>query len=130
MKLSDAILLGSTVLKLNSSIYLSVDCGCLIGMGAKALGKAARELFDGKGDFNFQEYPWLLDKVQGPPGLGFYSRTPHPAFAIIGEMARCIEDGSYTMERAVDWIRSVEPQELATTDSHEQIELSGSGPIS
>ena len=108
-KFSDAVVMGSGLIRFDPSIYLSVDdWGCLIGMGAAAIGKTDCLIKDM--DFYFPEYPWLYQLFETKElGLSFMSH-PFPAYMIIGQMARQIKHGTYTFEQAIAWIRSVEPQ--------------------
>lgn len=121
LRLSDAILLGSTLIKLNAGIYLSDydNCGCLIGMGVKAIGKTGKDILR-DGEFVLSDYPWLFKKFQVPDDM-HHKCYPIPGFMLIGLMARMIESGTYTFEQALDWIRANEPAEETETEVQPQL---------
>jgi hypothetical protein len=95
MKLSEAVLLGSTLVKLDPTIYLSNGCGCLLGMAAAAMGKKWSLSED-----IYVLFPWLM----------YY---PAVKLNIELTLAPAISRGEVTIEQAVDYIRSVEPQDEA-----------------
>jgi hypothetical protein len=136
MSLSDKIVLGSTFVKLNPSRWYSRGCGCLIGMGMAA--DESTLFFSQDADMQeeliLQKYPWLALCFRPPvlPQLPPFALAilrgaevlppEHPfnkiqqwqsarALDIISYMAYLVKHGSMTLEEAVDWIRSVEPQE-------------------
>lgn len=126
MKLSDAIMLGSTKTRLSPSVWLGGNEGCLIGIGLSAFGLTSiggtwvpKEITD--------RFPWLLEdrpipdiaRTKLPPEEfsivnHFYTvenKHSAPAWFIISRMAYLVYHNAITFESAVDWIRSVEPTE-------------------
>ena len=107
MRLSEAILLGSTTAPpLNNTSWKT----CLIGIGMHALGK------DNIGNHEAMlRYPWLREDYEMPAHLfaGSGRGRKLTARQIITGLATQIECGSISLEQAVDWIRSVEPEEPA-----------------
>jgi hypothetical protein len=130
MLLSDAIMLGSTQTRLDSSIWYSKEnqCGCLIGMGLFGSG-ATKYVDDMEMDTELviRTFPWLGEnRFEMPeqvrtfkvkhgftiPCVGFGSGFQEgSAIEIISGMARMIKCGLWTLEQAVDWIRQNEPAE-------------------
>jgi hypothetical protein len=106
-------------------------CGCLIGMGIAASGVQfeVREDADPQDGLSTEEilsvFPWLRTeapvekipkKIFGPlagwaGGSGLY---PNCFASIISVMAHMVYRRQMTLEEAVDWIRSVEPQDDQT----------------
>lgn len=133
MKLSDAIILGSTMTKLDSSCFLAGGEGCLLGMGMSSFGYKTCELAEISNRF-----PWTDNKFICPDFVRVYksekvtSLYDHlggwehirefRAQSIIGRMAVMVEEGAITLDKAVDWIRSVEPQEVMEPESADNIE--------
>ena len=122
MKLSDAIMLGSTKTKLNPDRWLTSDgTGCLIGIGISAIC----ELHDiptwgGLDNEILVRFPWLRQDFPVPEIAkghddvwghlnGFKFTDLARAVDIISRMAYLVKAGRMTLEQAVDWIRSVEP---------------------
>lgn len=132
MKLSDAIMLGITMYELKPAAWFCKDGGCLCGIALLAVNEEA--------PINLAsapilwEWPWL-DKMFSVPPLcvgpvtnalgdpyGWVSYRvggSERALAIISRMASQVKRGDITLEQAVDWIRSVEPQEEPVTQTEE-----------
>jgi|SRR5882724_6263728 len=104
MRLSDAIALGRTLVVLDPSCYQR----CLIGLGYHAIGKNA---FDGW-LHEWPDYPWLRKQFIVNPPFGIH---PSYAYNVISMLAHKVKSSSISMEQAIDWIRSVEPEENTTS---------------
>lgn len=122
MKLSEAIMLGSVNIKLNWRHYLCDGSGCLLGMGFNAVTGATTITLFKHGEPIVQLWPWLLSAIDlngVPPqvldALIIDGYVDHTAAHVIGQWAKAIALGWTTLEKAVDWIRSVEPAEVETT---------------
>ena len=130
MKLSEAILLGSTQLSLDPRFWLCNDGGCLIGMGGYAAGVRYIEDWEERQSSADEIeqikaiWPWISEDRDVPQFLQELPRYSmvYPYFfvdqrgrdkvkAIISSMACHIKVGHMTLEQAVDWIRENEPQE-------------------
>ena len=98
MRLSDAIVLGSALIRFEPSCFYVPrgNCGCIIGMGEAAMG--AMSVLSYK-----KLWPWLSKPMPGKP--------LHSYAAEIGRRAYCVQEGTMTLEEVVDWVRSVEPAE-------------------
>jgi hypothetical protein len=134
MKLSEAIMLGSTQLRFEPKYWMCEDGGCLLGLGGYALGvryeadynkRILDEHVDEIGQIT-AIWPWINDKFEIPKFLkdlppyddthpfGYVTQncqSPYFAKGIISIMAVQIKLGNMTLEQAVDWIRENEPQE-------------------
>ncbi len=126
MKLSEAVLLGSTNLRLEPKVWQSPVCACLIGMGLSAMGREPREDQAGTRNDAIAMLPWLADGFAIPSILagnhlvGYFTRISVwgvnkpgqlSAWQIISALAYEVKDGIITLEQAIDWIRENEPQE-------------------
>lgn len=109
MRLSDAILLGSTMMKKWTNSF-TLDCngvGCAIGMALTAVSHegAATER-------NLPEYwPWIKGRefITPPDGYGHcYSGS---MWKCVTYMFYSVIRGKKPLEWIVDWVRSVEPKE-------------------
>jgi hypothetical protein len=98
VKLSEAMMLGSTMgLKFKNDDW----CTCLLGISMAALGQ--------RNDMNREaerRYPWILKDYVYPMSI-----HPRPFKWGITWWADRIECGLATFEEAIDWVRSVEPQD-------------------
>lgn len=118
MKLSDAVLLGSTTgHKLSNGSW---NC-CLLGMGVAAVVQCS----DAKQEA-VARWPWLSDYMEPSyipsllPWLRRYAAEhPHTIDGYVFLTALCCDvlDKKITLEQAVDAIRSVEPQDEPITAS-------------
>jgi hypothetical protein len=144
MKLSEAILLGSTQIRLDPLIWLShpreftENCGCVIGMGLSAIGYDGTHVdFGAWGSAELWEpleealrrWPWLSAPV--PEGDEIRKKL------VLGylEMVRCVDEchqlryldaisclawelytGRTTLEAVVDWVSAHEPEESAADE--------------
>ncbi len=107
MRLSDAVMMGYSLIKFNPTTFLTDGCGCLIGAGfAAATGRR-----DGFSDEMVRIWPWLKQEFATPDVLGVMKNFApvQEAKSIIGQMAIGVSWNDQTLEQAVDWIRSVEP---------------------
>jgi hypothetical protein len=103
MKLSDAILLGSTMHKLDPACW----DGCLLGVSVRAVG-ATSNFFNDEAQ---RRWPWMVGKKVAMPD---FSRYPHISLEftqVISWLDVEVNDGKVTLEQVVDWVRSVEPEE-------------------
>jgi hypothetical protein len=108
MKLSEAMMLGYTLVKFDPHLYLSCGRGCLSGAALKAATGANY----GMSEDIIKQWPWLMNrKFADPVHEGWWSF----AIYIVDAMAFEVERGAWTIEQAADWIRSVEPSEPAET---------------
>jgi hypothetical protein len=100
MRLSEAMVLGSTLIQFDPGVFYIPSCGrgCLIGFGEAAVYKGKELDLQRK----FYLWPWLANPVPG---------SSDNYCSAIGEMARAIRRGEKTFEEVVDWVRSVEPAE-------------------
>jgi hypothetical protein len=141
MKLSDAIMLGSTQLRFEPKYWMCEDGGCLLGLGGYAVG-VRYETDENKRDVATMDeigkitaiWPWINNSVEVPQfirklppyediypfaylsNMGYLTnRRTYQAKALISVMAVHVKLGNLTMEQVVDWIRSVEPQEAEPT---------------
>jgi hypothetical protein len=129
MKLSDAIVLGSTEINFKPHYWMCEDGGCLLGMGGYAAGVRYTPL-EKRGSFSDEIeqitalWPWLATFFEMPQwlrdlpahGLPYYFNQHDPARfwrakVIISIMACHIKEGHMTMEQAINWIRENEPKE-------------------
>lgn len=127
--LSDAIVLGASLVKLTPTKWLtSDDCGCFIGMAAKAIGITSCV------DLMETIHPWLKNQsfpiptfmlgsakaawyqthgwqsVADPEGeIGIPSAGSLYGWQIITIMAFMVHDGSLSFDAAIAWIREHEP---------------------
>jgi hypothetical protein len=104
VKLSEAMILGSTFIKFDPNIYLVGQCGCLQGAGyAAATGKGFAQ-----GSDIAAQWPWLKQDIDDPRFPGKSTCGTY----VINAFAFAIKRGEMTLEEVVDWVRSVEPSEV------------------
>lgn len=119
-KLSDAIVLGSTYVKLDPNNWLWRDktCGCLIGMGLAEVtqGQYLGTLQGSRPMRILEEWPWLQDIRIYPSDSGMEMA----AIDIISIMATKVFHGTMKFEDVIQWIRENEPKE-------EEVNGEGSG---
>jgi|ERR1700722_1856827 len=120
MRLSDAMMLGSTLVKLNADAWNT----CLLGVSVVATG--------GKDNWCNSEcrarWPWIEIEFVPPPMIDA-GITPRCASAIISLLTVLVEKGAITLEQAVDWVRSVEPAEDAPSEVSTNSFVNESGKI-
>lgn len=105
MKLSDYVVLGSTIVQLDSSIFLQGGCGCLIGMAAAAkTGKLS--MFASE---PINEFPWL--SVTRHVDCPFCGASMTSYAGTVSCVAAHLEQQEIDFEWALDYIRSIEPAE-------------------
>lgn len=127
MRLSEAIMLGSTQTHLSATNWDH----CLIGMGFHALAGLQTDIcIDDTGApvEAYARWPWLQTFIQyPPPELVGGIRGTGTASQIISGLAGRVVRGDVSLEAAVDWIRSVEPQEepvqIPETIKQEELEI-------
>jgi hypothetical protein len=107
MKLSEAMMLGSLVIEFNPHLFLACGEGCL--RGAAFYAATGKNFMCGHEDA--EVWPWLATKMLPPPGTRYSKDGPSEARHIINAIAWAVECGDWTIEQAVDWVRSVEPAE-------------------
>lgn len=139
LRLSEAILLGSTMIKPLSGIIISSDGsrGCAFGMAAVAIGKlrqvrgfvpfGERWLATWEGDHfaGWRDYPWVLRSYTPLPCI-----CTHEQFQQSGDLPHgmtrwnCVAERAiihlfnfhvatqkdWTIERLAQWVASIEPQ--------------------
>jgi len=106
MKFSEHIVLGSTLVKFKSCVFLQEGCGCLIGMAGASLGETD---LGGRAsaDRITELFPWLtkMRVVRCP----VCSVTQYSYCESVSCVAYHVEVGEMTFEQALDYIRSIEP---------------------
>lgn len=121
MRLSEAVMFGSVsgLKKFNPSSWDT----CLIGIAVHDIGGSTPVRVE-----CINRWPWLNEVfdipplvkactvIRGPFGDMPTQISPASALFIISGFASQIEAGNLTLERAVDWIRSVEPAEECPAD--------------
>ena len=128
MRLSEAIALGRVTLKAAANFLDDGESGCALGMAFRAVGGKSQGELGVQFDDIHREWSWLTNEIreklcncwywQLHPGffIGTYSQAIAHIFdahvmqdlQAIGSEQHC---EPWTMERLIDWVRSVEPQE-------------------
>jgi hypothetical protein len=103
MKLSEAILLGST---LGRPFNQSSWNYCLCGMGVAALGNKTNY----GNDEAEARWPWLNSDIVPPKSCGL-GETPLRGRLVVTCIASMVLNERITLDAAVDLIRSIEPEE-------------------
>lgn len=107
MKFSDLVVLGSSIIHLDATIYLEDECGCFIGMAAAAKTGATTY-----GDRQYQVaslFPWLNEPH---PNMCPWCGKNYPNYCTtIGCTAVHVQERLCTFEDALEYIRSIEPAE-------------------
>jgi hypothetical protein len=111
MRLSDAMMLGSTTVQMVPGDIRS----CALGAAGNAVG-ILRDEYRRLGRIQM-EWPWLMNEI--PKEVREAAPTPILALPGYGGFGRAITrtfngpvcDGTITFEQLVDWVRSVEPDE-------------------
>lgn len=117
MKLSEAIMLGSTI---PGEPFDAMDWSCcLLGLANRAVGETTN-LLPQHAEIR---WPWMKKLFRSPAICDEWVGVEVSITHILTGIALNIEAGGATLEQAVDWIRSVEPQD---TD-HEQSPCVGHG---
>jgi hypothetical protein len=101
MKLSEAMMLGGTVHKLDSGSW---EC-CLLGVSVQALGADNHSNLEAAA-----RWSWIDDDFAAPESLLAFCGNLQGRI-IISNLSCRVQDGTITLEQAVDWVRSVEPSE-------------------
>src|SRR5437660_7597000 len=125
MRLSDAILLGAMILRPKCGIFENANGeGCALGMANKALGGQGFA----PGDFRLEQaWPWIshtpVSKLPCNCSVNALLIGACGCHTTASDVKSCIWmtivhlfnqhvcDGSWTIERLADWVRSVEPAE-------------------
>lgn len=120
MRLSEAILLGSTSVKSTPGTLLETypdggTYGCALGMACFAESVAVPfDSWTGLGPV-YENWRWLYDRHQIPCGCTRFGGEDMPAAVVIAHMFDYHVSGklapNWTLEQLVDWVRSVEPSE-------------------
>lgn len=123
MKLSDLIISGSITVKLDPKLWLKENCGCLLGMALKAIGytyAGSQGLIrDGEIEpWSTIPFPWLEKGFEVPKDLSSYiglhynhSVEKVDGLIILSYFSSALENKAVTFDQAIDWVRSVEPNE-------------------
>lgn len=109
MKFSEAVVLGSTMIRFSPWMFLDrgKTCGCLKGMAHRAISdnQYTPKLI-------LETWPWLDSPVKSPAGCLFAAMyDDQSAYHLINFVALEIERGAITFGAAIDWIRANEPEE-------------------
>ncbi len=145
MKFSDAVLLGSTLLKpMRGTLFKLVpfstdkvaEHGCAIGMALKALGRRTEPA--GMGTMSLSaflstqlpEYPWLTDDFadgdrQCPYHCGTMVEGPLSMIVHIFDSHVCREFGESLIpfSSLIEYIKTIEPEEVdASAEETEEVE--------
>lgn len=134
MKTSEALLLGSTLLKPVCGVFMNEenDSGCALGMVAVAMHGIAAVC-----EFRYQQSQllpaWLMSSPRRVPlpcdcqagllmggGGGRCTRSvveSSHSSVIVHLFNQHVCDGTWTIEQLADWIRSVEPNEPASASA-------------
>ena len=122
MRLSDAIATGRTIVMPHAyTIFNSPKEGCALGMGLLGAGghysEAPFENPDNPYKQLTERWPWLESPCAAPCGC---IEAQVNVFDVIGHIfdRHVIDDGSWTLDRLIDWVRSVEPSEAEETTEH------------
>jgi hypothetical protein len=120
MRLSEAILLGSTGVKAKPGMFLSGDHGegCALGMAAVAsgfsLGKSNVPSRTGNAEY---AWPWLMNTVRRPCScwlIGMKLKRRMTIYDAITHVfdKHIFEKRDWTIDRLSLWLKTVEPAEL------------------
>jgi hypothetical protein len=104
MRLSEAIGLGSMILKPYQNMRYHDDKGCALDMAMAASGDNKRR-FWGRWVDAHEVWPWLNEK----PVRGFFR---YSYAGLIVEMFGEVMYGKKSLDQLIDYVRSVEPPEL------------------
>lgn len=110
MRLSDAINLGRSLVKLDAGTWHRGDRGCAICMAMAAVGKL--DEWDGNREIRFELWPWLRAKTSSMP-LPIYlpNEDGYTLSSYVGGLATYVELGRISMDQLIDIVRSIEPDE-------------------
>jgi hypothetical protein len=117
LQLSEAILLGSTMIRPKRGVFLSSDLtqGCAFGMANRANGGG-----------NAGTWPWTMvarhaklpcdcrgEELMAGMGYSASRASVECCYAnqIVHLFNQHVIDGSWTIEQLADWVRSIEPPE-------------------
>lgn len=107
MKLSDAIMTGSVLIKVWT---MDSWCGCAIGMAAASLVGEQVTAQDAI-DMAQQEWPFLEESIYPPPCMPQLSQiSKFPVETIITFAFVDVCDGMMSLESLVDMVRDIESQ--------------------
>lgn len=109
MKLSEAILLGDSLKKPASYLFLSPDgsCGCALGGAALAVGITTLLTHPCESDEFMAAFPWFTMHISAEIGVRYFK----------------VEAGRMVIEELVDFVRSIEPAEDATSEQEKAEQL-------
>lgn len=123
MRLSDAIALGRVLTtRTDSRNY----CGCALSMGLRGAGRdkgliepvafGTMEAAHASAKWHLAEknvWPWITQPMRVPEDVvrcQCFGDEVSAAYNIISDMFRMVEQGTYSLEKLIDWVRSVEPE--------------------
>lgn len=112
MKFSDLVVLGSTIISLESTVYLKDGCGCLIGMAAAARTGAMTATSP---DQVLGLFPWLQER--NPTSCPVCGKDYSTYSGSISCVAFHLEQNQWDFEQALSYIRMIEPKEEIVEDS-------------
>ncbi len=122
MRLSEAILIGSTVVKPKAGTQFSAEeqAGCAIGMAGVAIGASFSSVPDGRREGGLESiygWEWTGRRVHLPCWC-FVFQKKSIAWTITHIFdTHVMLKKNWTLEQLVTWVRSVEPAEVVATDS-------------
>jgi len=118
MKLSEAICLGSMLLKPSQNIFNTKDSGCALHMAMAAIG-------DNRGWLHAESvWPWIMERAHVVPfGLHpwFYKDYKCLIISLFGKVMA----GEISLGQLVAWVATVEPAETqaSPSDEHSQVSM-------
>lgn len=122
MRLSDAIMLGRMLLKPAPYTTIFEGEGCALGMAFATLGCSTHEQAMAKCKTDAANWKWIAQKCALPCDCtsdGFPKKHPKTgtyqcAIAHLFNEHVC-GDEDWTLDQLIDWVRSVEPNDEAST---------------
>lgn len=124
MKLSDAVVLGLSLVEFTPDCYLNAGCGCLIGAGYAASTGKTSEYYRRV----ISEWPWLTQKFPVPNVIKKYeAERDATADSIISSFAHLLAWKVVTLDECIQWIKANEPKDCAAgfTDDDQNVERTG-----
>jgi hypothetical protein len=127
VKLADAILLGSTILKPVPGVILNGDAteGCALGMAYRAIGKTSFWIV--QDDF-LPEWQWALHKRSvAPCGCPARAYGSTKVVWLITHVfnEHVMGDETMSLEQLVDWVRSLEPESANLPTANPETQYQG-----
>lgn len=107
MRFSEQVVLGSCLIHFQPEFYLHNQCGCLIGMAGAAVGEECFSSVGGQKRMT-ELWPWLFEHHHC---VCPRCQASHQSLSsAISCMAYHVGRGESTFERALEFIREVEPK--------------------